>query len=313
MDFLGDKVESTIAGSLLASVSNMFVECYEAMYVGTSDFSKFSETMEHFEEIQNAMNAMAISDVLKTIGVALVILYFLVNLADDMMSRNISVETLVRAFIKLTVGLLIVLNVNMIIKAIVDFGTAFGKAMESAIATGTVPGDETPVNLSLDRTKFREGLNGADQIGYFGFAVKAFLPFLLINVNNIVMMFLALSRLFELALRSMFAPAAVADICKDGISSPGMRYLKKTLAVSLQYAVIVGISICVPMIMESSVFSSMNAIDLKNMLKTYSTEECVAFIDALFKGDHILRLGVLASKTLLSIKSLQICNDIVGV
>ena len=149
----------------------------------------------------------------------------------------------------------------------------------------------------------------------FQYLLGAIVMFLLVFVSNLSTLFIGFTRLIELTIRALFSPIAVADIFTHGIQSPGIRYMKKIAALSIQFAVIVVINIGCSLLLQSNMFSP-GAGNITDILLAgeFDLHACLDFLNELLTGGgFVLRMALILTKIGLTIKSLSICNDIVGV
>ena len=163
----------------------------------------------------------------------------------------------------------------------------------------------------------KETIQKYDLVDGFGTAVKLILPYILVTLGNLAIMFICISRLLELVVRVIFAPIAVSDIFTNGENSSGFRYLKKIFAYGLQFVMVVVISMAFSTILKMGIFSNgASASSLAAILTrtSFSEEGCKQFVNTMVgSGHYIARTALQAAKFIIIMKSLSICNEIVGV
>lgn len=183
--------------------------------------------------------AAAMYNTMKVVGMALVILFFLIELLDEVQADNFNYEHLIKKLITLAVGLLVVANGADIFAAITNWGNSMLDVACEAVSAG---------NATLEDTKIiYETLNSAGGDGIFSGLLAVLealaiicdniLPFLLFCVAFIIAYIVSFSRFIEILVRFAFAPIGLAPIVSGGAKSSGMRYAKKFAAVCLQGAV----------------------------------------------------------------------------
>lgn len=163
------------------------------------------------------------------ISAALITLYFLMDLVEQMQrAQGQTPELILRSLIK------VVIAVELIIHGFDLFVTL------------RQVGDSLTSSLTSVTSMAAGGMNVADQIvpegekwyTYLGLAFQLILPFAFSKIIYLGINVTCYARIIELVIRTIFAPIAIADVFHDGLHSPGVRYIKKYIAVCLQGAVI---------------------------------------------------------------------------
>lgn len=252
--------------------------------------------------------------VVTTVGVSIMILYFLIDMADKASSKNINYEYFIKTFIKLALAYMLITNSMTIIQYMVSAGSALAKELSAAEGGNSFFADPAKVSM------LKKGLKKVGIIDSVGYLLKILISYLVVMVSNISVMFIAISRIVELSVRAMFAPVGVADLFGDGNHAAGIRYLKKIFALALQFALAVIITDCVALLIQWKVGRSSKAIsDLKAATgNSFSKKETIAFWDAItgsgkFGSTWLTCLGLTVTKIGLLFKSMSIANDIAGV
>ena len=244
-----------------------------------------------------------------SIGVAMMLLFFFVDLADKIKVREFTMEQFIRAFIGLLISFFLIVNSLDLLKAFVEFGEGLAGMLNENSESARF--FENPDNVD----GLIEGLKDIGVLPSIGYAIKTIIPALICWIGNIVVIFIAVSRLVEMTIRTVFCPFAVADCYQDGSRSNGIRYLKKFLALALQFALIVAINVGIQFIMKQIAGgdAGMEIIEVfaDGRFNEANTKE---FLDNLLGGDDFwLFMGLLVTKIGLMIKSMSIANDVVGV
>lgn len=123
---------------------------------------------------------------------------------------------------------LFVMNIDIILEWLVDFGEWF---IEIVLSLADTP--------AITTATLKEVL-GDDTGGAFWLISSFFIlaiPWVLSLGTQIVAQWIAFSLLIEIGIRKAFAPFAVCEIYGEGLRSPGVRYLKRFLATFLKIAI----------------------------------------------------------------------------
>lgn len=164
------------------------------------------------------------------ISAALITLYFLMDLIEQIQrGQGQTPELLLRSFLKVVIAVELIIHGFDLFITLRQVGDSLTSSLTSvtSIASG--------------------GMNVADQIvptgekwyTYLGLVFQLILPFAFSKIIYLGINVTCYARIIELVVRTVFAPVAIADIFHDGMHSPGVRYIKKYIAVCLQGAVII--------------------------------------------------------------------------
>lgn len=331
---------------MLGTLSGWFIEIYDSMYTSSSPYDTLLKFDQLYDSAVSEPAFELISASILSAGTALMLIYFFADLADKLGNENFSLDQLFRSLLKIFIAVALINNGIKLVGYIVDLGAAIAADM----TTVTELSDETTTYTSLTEffseetylTAFKNGLNKIGNDKAVIYIVEAIIPYILALVTNVLLVFIGMSRIVELVVRTIFAPLAVADMFQQGSRSAGERYLKKIMALALQFAAIVGIFIVCSSIMSSTGIATdgseiltnfMNSADLELEVSyesnkfffllpptavvnpTFSKDSCISFLDALFgDADHYwLCLGVMFARIGLAMKSQKLVNDVVGV
>lgn len=285
---------------------------YEGLYCSTSSYETFSKFSRLFRQICGNSIFAVITTTLISVGVAMMLIHFFIDLADKSGQQNFTMEQMFRSCLKMLIAYMLIARSQEIIQLMVDLGAALAEKISYSNGALSFFSDSE----NVDRLK-----GGLDKIspldGFFYFA-KLLIPYLATLLSNVVVYFIAVSNLVELVVRSLFAPVSVADCFQDGERSNGVRALKKILALALQFALVVVICITAGLVLNSIVGTTdlseiTQVLDVGNM-GTYSRESTKKFLDALCANKHYLTcFGVTMAKIGMLCKSQALANDIVGV
>lgn len=300
---------------MLVSILNWITEVYNGLFTSTSVLETFTKYDNYFSDIMKDGRFTNIVAVVTTVGVSVMILYFLVDMAQKASSKNFNYEYFIKAFIKLALAYMLITNSMTIIQYMVKAGSALAQELHATEVGTSFFSDETKVSM------LKKGLKKIGPIDSVGYMIKIFFSWLVVIVAKISVMFIAVSRIVELSVRAMFAPIGVADMFGDGNHAAGVRYLRKILALALQFALAVIITDCVALLIQWAVGT--DAVNAIKSLETatgssFSKKETMAFLDAItgsgkFGTTWLTCLGLTVTKIGLLFKSMGIANDIAGV
>lgn len=260
---------------MLVTLLSWIVEIYNGLFTSTSVLKTFTTYDELFSKIMKDSRFTNIVAVITTVGVSIMILYFLIDMADKASSKNINYEYFIKTFIKLALAYMLITNSMTIIQYMVSAGSALAKELSAAEGGNSFFADPAKVSM------LKKGLKKVGIIDSVGYLLKILISYLVVMVSNISVMFIAISRIVELSVRAMFAPVGVADLFGDGNHAAGIRYLKKIFALALQFALAVIITDCVALLIQWKVGpDAVKAIsDLKAATgNSFSKKETIAFL-----------------------------------
>lgn len=292
---------------MLEVISDWFVFVYEQFYSTKGVYDTFASYNNMFYELLENDIFKAVSGSILAIGVGIMLIYFFIDLGDKVQEKNFSLNHFIRAMIMMLISYVLIVHSMDLMKGFAAFGQAIAGTLQDTGSSGDF--------FATHGEEFKKGIKDVRLLDSVGYMVKVFLPWIISVIASIIVTYLAVSRIVEMTVRCIFAPIAVADCFKDGSRSNGIRYFKKFLAIALQFALIVGISVGVSFIMAQMVGADAGT-DLTNILVdgNFNKESCTEFLDKLLGGDdYILLMGLLCAKIGLMIKSMSIANDIVGV
>lgn len=300
---------------MLVSVLNWIIDIYNGLFTSTSVLDTFTTYDKIFSKLMGDSRFTNIVAVITTVGVSIMILYFLIDMADKASSKNFNYEYFIKAFIKLAVAYMLITNSMTIIQYMVEAGSALAKELNASESAASFFADTDKVSM------LKKGLKKVGLIDSVGYMVKIIISWLIVTIANISVMFIAISRIVELSVRAMFAPVGVADLFGDGNHAAGIRYLKKILALALQFALVVIITDCVALLIQWKV--GPDAVNAIESLKTatgssFSKKETMAFLDAItgsgkFGATWLTCMALTITKIGLLFKSMGIANDVAGV
>lgn len=143
-------------------------------------------------------------------------------------------ETVFKALLEISITGIIIMNIDLLMQGIVGFGSDI-----VSMITGLVPigDDEKLIAMAEDLLEATTGASTGGTLWGLKAIAILILPWVGSIIAEICAKFVALQLLIELGLRKAFAPLAITDIYQEGLRSPGVRYLKRYLAVFLKMCI----------------------------------------------------------------------------
>lgn len=223
-----------------------------------SYYKKFSEFMSP-KTSESQFNSGFV-DFVQALAQAMVVLYMLVNMIQEAQKGDPTLDYWTKIFLRTAVAMLMVMMIAQIISSLYDLGGAIiekaGQGMMQSKVELTNPNKEQWANAIAKLPGMKDvgeilgsGAKGAD-------AEKAAVNwYKLQGVGQIskmlnyivwfpmgVCIFLMFSAIFEIKIRQLFAPIAVAAISYEGARGSGVRYLKKYLGCLFKIVIYFGIA-----------------------------------------------------------------------
>lgn len=184
--------------------------------------------------------AKSVYEVLKIVGVLLMLLYLLIDVLDEVQTDHFTVEHLIKKLISFAIALLVLQYGADILANIVYFGNVLIDDVNVAWATGnTLTGQMGALYASLVQTD----LGIFETIGVLmqclGVIADNIVGYLLSFLSVLFVWLTCFSRFIEILIRFSLAPIGMAPLVSGGAKGAGMRYIKKFASVVIQGAVIV--------------------------------------------------------------------------
>ena len=222
------------------------VQAYERFRDLTADDSRFPF-------------AVTVKRISLGLGYAMVVIFSLTGVIKESQKGEISMDYWFRIFTVTVAAVIVMSSVNPIMDSIYDVGNYIVVSVEAAVEdTGAgiwaVAESEEEQKKIIHALSEIPGLSG-DENGsnsleqlldeeYEGnfFALQEACEMLqylnlLVILPVLLSMYLITAAVFEVKIRQVFAPIAIASIASDGARSSGMRFLKKYLACFVKIAI----------------------------------------------------------------------------
>lgn len=186
----------------MSILANWIVLVFNALYNSQNVYETLSVYDSMVKTIMQTDTFEALSSIIMTIGISMMLIYFFMDLSDKVTTKNFGTEQLFRAFMILFVSYVLLLYTDELIYGFLDLGLSLGQSF-----TGE---DPTSSYFTSDRIVMLE--NGLDKIDLGGsiFHIAGLIfPYLLSLVANLSLFFIGITRIVELTVRSFL-------ICTDG-------------------------------------------------------------------------------------------------
>ncbi len=235
----------------------------------------------------------ALYNALKTIGLALMTTYFLMELMDKVTREQFDVETLIRMLIKFIIAKTLIMDNGITILE------AFLKIGNGMAATLSVAGE--PEGVADFLHQIVRIIQENNMILDIVMGILAVIPWLISKLVGLVIRAICYGRLIDIVVRGGFAPVGCCGMVQEGFSGHGIRYLKKYFGSILQGAVIMGILY---------VCSSVNAGVMTTM---FDNMDGVGSSIGAALAMLVETLVVGFTEIMCIVKSSQIANEVAGV
>lgn len=246
-----------------------------------------------FQELGLEGAMTQIYGVVKNVGIALLVVFFLAELLDKSTKQDYNLEILLRMLVKYFVMKTLMDNGLPLLKALLGISNALVGSMSD---TGISPEQAEFLN------KIGAVLNDSNFVMTFFLLMVGFIIQLLSQLLGLVIKAACYGRLFDITIRGGFAPIGCASMVQDGFTGHGLRYLKKYFASCLEGVVIIVILF---------IGSKMTSATLAGI---FSPGNGIAFDNAMALVGRVVSLLLIPITELMVIlKAGQVANEIAGV
>lgn len=146
------------------------------------------------------------------------------------------IDIISRSLIKLSIGFLLLLYIDDIMKAVEDFGAYLVEYMEVVSSRTIFENTATVLTVSMRNLKVTDYMAAIPKILSYSLLYHPLAWILKISVKT-----MSYAIFFELAVRKIFMPLAIVNIVSSPSvgSSPGIRYLKHYFAIYIRMIIII--------------------------------------------------------------------------
>jgi hypothetical protein len=218
-DLCNNWVDTIFSGGLTDSVTDIIL---------TNPATKFPSAWSVMVNVYN--------NTILPIAFALLSLYLVINIVQQSIKLD---QLTVQQFIKpllLYLAAFIVMKYGMsILLKLINVGQYIVESMSFTSS------DAMDRMLATAHERVNDAVTGIPS--GIAMTVELFLPYAAALILSLAIKIVCYTRIFELYLKTMFAPLGMGDLITKGLDSNGLRFFKNYFATCLQGAVIVGISV----------------------------------------------------------------------
>ena len=243
---------------------------------------------------------------LQSIGFCLVIVFFLIKLLEHIISGQMTLESFVKMFTKLAVGLFAVQYSVELFDLLFNLGEGLAILVNNAFNQSAQI--QSSYNLKANANALAASWTKAGGIswlpGTLFSGVFAVVMFLIAIVLLIIAFVISFTRVFEVLIRGTFLPLGLAFLAENGWNGGGGRYIKKYLACCSQ---------CMVLVLEGKVLSFLLSNVFQAGLAPVSTGSFLAESGLSILPAFIIACALAISGFGVMFKSQGVVNDIFGV
>lgn len=304
---------------------------YDIIGVGFADnLTDMMKDMANFDSVWSVIDSF--SESIKMVASMLLVIHFLCYILEAVTKEQVSTDIFFKGFIKFIIGFFVVQNCSYLFGLLMDLGDLLGAEMTLSTSAS-----------SLSVEDIEKGLIHHGHMVAFNFTGTIYDGNLFTNIGNVLLsivnlivcmpttflfwivafaatliaVILMTTRTLELAVRALFAPIAIVDLFEHGTNGSGFKYIKKFLAVAIQGAVIMAIMMMVGALAGLDVGNLASEGPTSSAMEAFLTKTVISTQNAAHLGDVLKCYAKCVIFTLagvgLSMKSQQVCNDIIGV
>ena len=173
-------------------------------------------------------------DTLKPLGILLAMTYIFLSLLEEANKDSVTMETVMKALIKVFLAALFMTSGMDILKAALDLVAAVYYSLEPPddfLGSGTT-------NCNYETLLDFSGLT--ELLTPIGIILGQFFAYIVTLVGAVVARLVIWARILDVLVRTMFAPIGMADLAQEGMQGSGFKYLKAYAASALTGAALVG-------------------------------------------------------------------------
>lgn len=230
-----------------------------------------------YEEMMSHSAVTTTKSVVFGLATGMVVLHAYITMITEIHRGQNGVESFIKALIETIVAACILLYLDEILKAIDDLG----KGLFDQLSTVLEASSNSGTTLTMTQLYRAKKTGELDFLYYGGVMFAMLLPWVGSWASQVVGYIAAFSILFELGIRRVFMPFAVSDIISEGLRSPGIRYLKRYLAVYIKMC------LCLVICALIRVFLTAASGNVIMILATYFTALSLMFKTGEYANDIV--------------------------
>lgn len=305
----------------------MAITIYNQTYGSGTVIDALNKYSTLAETAMNMTAFTAIITTIKSLAIAITVLLYLIDLSEKVTEKNFSIQQFYQATLRMVVSCMFINNADIIVGYLMDIGASVAETLDETDSGMDFFTDD--VDAAAHKTMLINGIMAMNKADILAYIATSLVPWILSMIGNIIIQIIMISRILEIIVTTIFAPLAIADIYREGTASPGVRYMKKALALGLQVAVILLINLATQSIISNinglssakSITDYLQPLDgVKNTLDNlksgkyyYAEDGIVSFLTGLTtKGSTYKVLGIMCARIGLIWNSLSVCEEITG-
>ena len=236
---------------MLSIFTDWIIKVYKSIYFPQDVFLELQKIEDASEQINESLAFQTLSAIILTFGISMMLIYFFMKLAERSAANELGIKQLFIAFIELIFVAIIMSSSQHIIDGMLNFGNALKETIVNADSNAfeecwfdlaTVYEIEEGKNVAIDNSvALKESIGEIGSMKAIMYIIKLIPPYIIALVTDVVFFIIMISRSVEMGIRSLFCPMAIADAFDDRRKSNAVRYMKKMLALVIQFAVAVAI------------------------------------------------------------------------
>ncbi len=222
-----------------ALLASLYIYIYDNMYTQKSTYNLLTT---YSDAIKNAIspngNLHNIYLTIRIIAFGILTVYFIIALGTRLESRTASPSIVFKTLLQFFIGYVLAIFSFDIVIWMFQAGDWLG----SKILEDTVP-DMASLEQFIDT--FRLSVKQLEPTEIVLYIFKALLPYLVCLVGNIAIVYIVVTRVIRICVNATLSPIAIANFFEGSRYSDSIRFIKRTMSMGLQCAVIMIITAAV--------------------------------------------------------------------
>ena len=305
----------------------MAITIYNQMYGASAVLELITRYNKIATDVMQVGGFAAMVSTVKGLAVGITVLLYLIDLAGKVTEKNFSIEQFFKATLRFVVSYFFILYSDVITNYLIEAGT--GITIDTVKDSGFAFFTDDPDN----RTLLINGIKDMKAIETLGFVISSIIPWLFSMIGEVILQIVLISRILELVVMVTFAPLSISDIYREGTASPGVQYMKRVLALSLQVIVIILINAATQAIIFAIIdkgsnvtigqtitdilveaeYSESKNVALANGSAKFTVDSVRTFMKTLTGQDSLVKvIGGLLARLGLIWNSMPLCEEITG-
>lgn len=262
-----------------AILSAMIVAIYNFLYQPGSIVDIFTEFNGYVLTVYSDGWFANTYNVLKVIGVGMLVVGCLVSLADKVSEGDFTIHVLFRHLLKYVIWYMVLLNSMRIFMFLMSIATKTFDEMKLALEDAAIS------DVNFHQGMLTNGIAEMTPTSRYGMFMMLIIPYLISLAFSVVLCFFATSRLIESVLRIAMAPVVAGlSYFGTGDSSDFVRFAKRTMGVFFQIVVVLAVAATLMFVQKSFALSGgaeqkAVADPLTVLVEDFSTEEVLVDYD----------------------------------